>query len=798
MSSIACTFRNNRQGTVSVSRARLGAIIAALASAPYGVAGESPTAVPPTTAAAASAIRAATDDSLARYAPDVTTLFVEVRGLRELEELWSQTDWGMAVSSMLIGRADEPGSGTEALAPLAAALGFDPATARRDLFGRQAAIALPSWADVARGVLLAVPDSLAPIETRLEARVGKPEIIGAAHQYRLDNQNHYLATNGRVLLFGQRAGEHSFYERAVRLLAGTDGKSLADNKAYMTELDMLGPRPRRALLYFAPVAVLPSIRPSAATRPSPTTRPATSPAVPTTLPATRPTTQSVTRPTTQSATQPARRTPQRWLPSTWPTLVRGVVAAEVEGRTMVLDIRGRLDQPAPPHLQDANIEMLNTLPDTTLAAWAQAIDYRSQYQAVNTGVPTLLTLYTEYINVRMKTKGTSIEDGLIARLGRDTIVMLGVIPADRQSVKVGYDMPAIGAIVPVDGPAEVAPVLDQAAELLAGVLSLAGGQTPLKESLQVRKVPFDGTTISVMELSEFFKAQTRCPFMHTLELSWALTDRDLIISSHSDHIRQVLLARAGRLPTLGERLTMVGRPNGIPKDADGVLLAQPAAIAAMFDNWISYLEKNHPEVLQQQWWQKLQQQQGSRVRMGFAMRNDRSHPGSVHVLRTIPGWPAHGRLQADDRILAVDGQALEAADAVTSLKKMIAGRKTAGLVTFTVERKGQLIDVPLALPDEPKAFDPVGAIRQIGRLLNPFSSASYTVWCGPPDRFNARVMLRAAQHPTTQPATTLPSTGTATQSATTARAPSSLRDTGTATATTPSVATAPTTTQPGP
>ncbi|MGB9625904.1 MAG: hypothetical protein ACPMAQ_13700, partial [Phycisphaerae bacterium] len=194
-------------------------------------------------------------DSLAHYAPSDTAIFAEVRGMRELEQEWSQSDWGTALSSIIVGRADEPGSGNEALRPLAELLGIrDPVVVRRELLGRQLAVVLSNWADLAHGVLLAVPEQIAPVEAALARRNVKPEAFGPVRQYRLDNHNHWLATDGRHLLLGQRHGEQSIYERSLRLLAGRDGASLANEASFRENLAAFGPGLPRGLLYFSGAA----------------------------------------------------------------------------------------------------------------------------------------------------------------------------------------------------------------------------------------------------------------------------------------------------------------------------------------------------------------------------------------------------------------------------------------------------------------------------------------------------------------------------------------------------------------
>jgi hypothetical protein len=689
-------------------------------------------------------------DSLAHFAPRETSVFAEVLDMRGLEREWSESDWGSALTSIVMGRTDEPGSGDEALKPLAAALGIDnPVAVRGEVFGRRAALALPSWANLDEGVLLAVPENIAPLEAVLEKRGRKPETIGKARQYKLDKLDHWLATDGRVVLLGQRREGRSLYDHAVALLAGEATDSLATDPAFQTEVAPLNTGAQRAMMYF-------SSTPAPATQPTATQPTASAPA--TTQPA-----GTTTAPSTQGIQDPIARMTKRWLPTTWPRLVKGAVGASVEDRLIRLDIHGQLNQAAPPHLQDANVAVLETLPATTLAAWAQAVDYPAYYRAFIRGSPTLLTLYLTYIDSRLKAAGSSLGAGLLERLGQDTIVLFGVIPEAEQTAPVGYELPALGVIVPVDDRASVASAMDVVGGSIAALLPLAGVRPKDQpNATALTKADYNGTTICAVPVGELFKRQTTCPYLHTLRLSWAVTDHDLILSTHDDHIRQIVRARAGQAPQLGPRLASAGKLNHLPPSADGVLLAQPAAIAAMFESWIAYAEARNPEVLKPEWWQARQEERLAQANLGFAL--GKSEPGQITVRNTLPGWPAHGRLEPGDRIVAVDGQPLAQGDAKASLRMAIVNRRDAGRITLSVIRKGTTMDVEIPIPDVPQAFDPIGAIRQINELLKPFAAASYTVWAAPPDRFNARVMLRGVQPPETQPAP-------ATQPATTQPAP---------------------------
>lgn len=693
-------------------------------------------------------------ESLAAFVPRDTPVFAEIAELRQLEEQLSQSDWGSVLLSILVGRPDDPNSGTAALSPLASLLGInDPVAARRTLLGHRVAIAMPGWTDVAGGVLLAIPEQSAHIEGALQQGGRQPTAIGRARQYILDDQGHCISTDGKVVLFGQSTVPPSLYDRSLQILAGQDPDSLASDANYQRELATLGPQQQRAVLYFSfpppasqPAVTQPATAPAPATSSAPTSRPtppvATAAAV-------------VAIPSTRPSTQPAA--PEEiWLPPGWPRMAQGVIGLGVEGPIIRLGIRGQLDRPLPETPAEANVKTLNSLPATTLAAWAQAIDYEAEYRALSEGAPSLLRLYLIYLNTRLKAAGSSMMEGLLGRFGHDTVFLLGVVPAAEQPTSTGFDLPAAGAIIPVRQPPEVGAALDVIGTAIVGMLDAAPIREKMARPLELRKVAFAGTTIAEVNLGDFFQAQTKYPFAQAIGLSWAVTDRDLILSTSTEHVKQILRARRGQAPTLATKIAGMGDLNHFAAGTHAVLLAQPVAIAAMFDNWLSYLGQHNPELLSPDWWRAQQRERAARVNLGFRISGTR--PGAVVVAEALEGWPAFGRLQTGDVIVAADGHALAQEDPKASLRAMIAERKQIDRLTLTVERNGQRTDVVIPLPDLPGGIDPVAAIRQFSRLLAPFAGASYNVWFSRPDRFNARVVLlcapATASRPATQPAPT--------------------------------------------
>jgi hypothetical protein len=167
-----------------------------------------------------------------------------------------------------------------------------------------------------------------------------------------------------------------------------------------------------------------------------------------------------------------------------------------------------------------------------------------------------------------------------------------------------------------------------------------------------------------------------------------------------------------------------------------------------------------------------------------------TQPG-VTVDRTLPGWPAHGRLRAGDRIVAVDGHRVDAANPLDSLRNLVVGRVKADQVMLTIVRDGRELpaSIPgLASPLDAPAMQPPALLDNVADLLRVFSSASYVSWQPSGERISARLELELAPgvpgaglakitmiSPSTAPAATPPATAPASGAPGTAPADTSSR-----------------------
>jgi hypothetical protein len=213
-------------------------------------------------------------------------------------------------------------------------------------------------------------------------------------------------------------------------------------------------------------------------------------------------------------------------------------------------------------------------------------------------------------------------------------------------------------------------------------------------------------------------------------------------------VRQIVAVRRGTAApaTVGgaqRALTLVKDRQG---NAQMALIARPDAAAAMIDSWMAYVRNHHPEMLQPGYWERLRRQRlASSVQLGIVPKAT-TQPG-VEVDHTLPGWPAHGVLRANDRIVGVDGHRMDAANALNSLRELRAARDKPDRAMLQVVRGNQQMNLPiqkLVTPLDVQPIQPLTLLSNMADLLRVFSSASYVTWQPSGERVSARLELELA------------------------------------------------------
>ncbi len=309
----------------------------------------------------------------------------------------------------------------------------------------------------------------------------------------------------------------------------------------------------------------------------------------------------------------------------------------------------------------------------------------------------------------------------------------------------GLVLPGLAMLVETDDPHAVEAALDRLTlNLQYLVATRSGGDFA---SIVRRHPEGAGGQIVSVSLGRLLAASTDCPFLATLEFSWIVWDRWLIVGTNTEVVRRLVSARRGEGPLLPSASLAQHATEVVREGATGqmLLVAQPRLLAGMLDSWVAYVTARHPEMLQPQWWQERQRQQRSmRVQLGV-VPTARAVGAAVEVGQILPKYPADGVLEHGDLILGVNGRSLSADAPSTSLRQMLAAASESGQVSLRIRRSGRDQDVTVKMPrpeEGLQSVEPIKLVEQAARFLRPFPTAVYAVWRPAPDLLKAHLELR--------------------------------------------------------
>jgi len=640
---------------------------------------------------------------LARSVPAEAKLFLE---LGDLEDLLN-SPLGSTMAGMLSGlvpaytRPAGEESGWRQW--FAEAVGLPGAKAPDLLLSGRLALAAEGWSGLGDAVLLAEPDDSAALERELESALKPPDADQKVRRYRLSS-NHELACDGRTAVVGLPASWSGLYDRTVGLLGSEHGVSLADLAEFRARTSAL-PAGCQLVLYGG----------------------------------------------TNRRTGSAGLVTGSWWPAAWPQLESAAVGVAVTSTGVTVETNGRLIQGGSnAGTGDPPVHVLSRLPASTVVGWTHSISYVQEFQRLEAAYPEgILRFYIDVL--RSGLAPGVLEERLLSHLVGDSIFMIGQArtrPAISDDPDGRLRLPSCALAVETDDPYAVELMMQHLAGNLLRLLSFSPG--PEGEARIENEALGDGGTIHSIPLGRLFSSRTGGALLRSLAISWAVADRWLVVGTDSGTVREIIQARRGRgavMPAgvIQEAMRQVRLSRG---SAEIVLVAQPRLGAQMIDSWMAYVSRHHPEMLESEWWWRLRQKQHARtVQLGILPA--RVSPGQVEVSRTFLNWPAHGRLQAGDRILAVDGQMLDKTPSkqqtLRSLREKVAMRRDPQHVTLLVMRDGRQMEIAIAMPAAALGADrlqPVQLLGKVADLLRLFTSASYAAWREPPDVVKARLELR--------------------------------------------------------
>jgi len=631
--------------------------------------------------AAAQKLPAIARNSISYLLPQETGVFVEVLNLRQSDEqfrraqLWSAMAWVFG-----------PEGGAPALdwrALVHRYLGMTPETALADLFGYRVALAAPSWDRLGDAVIvsrLRREDALDPI---LGPRRAVPtEQRGEVRVYRTQ-AGIFVATDGRWAAFTRSGGPESFFSDVVELLAKNDAKRLSDSPQFR---DLAGNMSNG----YVGCAFL-------------------------------------------SRSGDASRTVSTLLPA-----FGGLaVAMYTHGDRLDFEVRAALDEAADqPRQSIVDMNRVETLPSSTLLAWATSVDLLGGYQKFLERARESSSRYLDLIHQVLEPE--AMERDVLGKLGPRQIVVW-----DRVRGRAGA--PQLAVLIESTDAEGVARTL---ADGLAR-LDVSDGEITSTTHLE--------TKILTVELPGLRPSPAGSGLVSALladfRPSFSTLDGWLVVATGPEQIQQLVSAAEGWIPSLSSMPELKADRWRMAHDAVLLAVARPALTSSVVAD-LRNQDESH-SLLASKWGNQPRSIGHVHQRLlGIGISRDEG-TGAVVVARVQAHQPAVGILRVGDHIIGVDGRLLSLDDPVADLRSRIDECNEAGGLKLRVRRDNRLLDVQVPIP---QAIVPAGtsrksaaeALKQLEAVSRTVSYAVYSVVRSREDRFHARISLRLV--PSTSPA----------------------------------------------
>jgi hypothetical protein len=597
------------------------------------------------------------DDSLARCVPADVGLFAEIRGAEDLLTTLTEPQVWTTLAE-LVGQPAQPQEVDLWRKRIRQTVKMEPEEAIRVLFSRGVAFVGEGLGRTQDAVVLCRPagDTRELLERWDAQRLSRP---AQPPTYRLYS-NIAVAEHNGLLFFGDVLRPDGMFKRMQNLVAGRRGQSLADDPAYRKLRDRVPPNPDGIL--FARLGQAATLL------------------------------MSPVPPGSQPGTQPSSRPTLRDLPGPLRDAQNVLLALHREGPllhfTAVGDAPGSERAPRP-----RPVRLAETLPERTLLAWQARVDFVQLVQSFRQ-LPQQNPIRGAF---QLPEQIESLE-AFAAALDTEVCLAVGpVFPGRRPPAT--PPLPAIALLV---GTRDSAAVLREVRNvvnvgMVGYVLFAYQRGLPLLEPIEERQL--GRTPVSLLDLSPLLKPVARRG-IGEVHLCWAVHEKDLIIASHLDWLRQIIAAREGQAPNLASALRLSrGKP---PSGSVNAIVVQSGPIADIGTRWLDYLRRNKPDVFDEAWW-RTRQPGGEEVRLGISVTPDSANR-RLRIVAVYENQPADGRLEVGDFIVGHGNRRFTSDHFIAEMRTAIRERPHARWFDLLIERDGitgrQRIPLPFINPIE--------------------------------------------------------------------------------------------------
>ncbi len=632
--------------------------------------------------------------------PADTRVYLEVRGLGRLLDTRAGALLARAFSSLAM--VDGP-DGRSASQPiwetvLARSVGLGEDMSPRWLFDGDVALAADSWSGIGDAILLVLPERPEALTGALEAWPPQSG-AGCIRRYALrDGQE--LATDGEAAVIGRKGSRQGLYARATALWEGAAGETLGDKPAFRDRTAGLAPD-ASVLLYIEGTETL-------------------------------------------SAGELVSR---RW-PADWIGLESVAIALRATARAVEVDVHCRLKEALRPTSRGLRAELFRSLPATTIAAFNWPWDpIRAHRKTLRGAGGEAIRALLEELEAGLEPR--DVESELLGQFLDDPLVVLDelALPAGGEAGNRGSTrlMPGLAMVVRVRDPGVVEAFMGRMLQHLGeraepGSVGRDGGGVRVEPVLGetqgiIRSVPVAGLLTGAAPRD----------LLEPLQLSYTVHGRRLVVGTHPQAIRQLVLAALSRLPTMPPEVVEASLARAAAGGTCRMLVVcRPWMLAQSLDAQLAYIAATHPELFEPGWWRRVRaRREASREQLGIRAR---AADRAVEVVQVLPDGYAAGRLQPKDRILAVDGIALDASRPTDSLRELLAMREHPEVVRLLVQREGarRTIEVPMPPAGGQELVNPLEQLRRAARLFRQFSWAACVSWQSSDQTLGIRCTLAPA------------------------------------------------------
>jgi hypothetical protein len=637
------------------------------------------------------------DTNMARFVPADVPIFVSTRHLDQLENALARTRaWSLLpIIAPTSSRSGNPLSLRRAVTSLLRAR--EPSI-MRGVMRSELSLAATSWTGLSSAVwLLGVEDPRTRREWfPLNQRISYTK-IGDAEYFKTRDGTSVCIREGIVAL-AREAGPGSMFSKTLGLMAGRSGLALSQLPSYRSHRSYLPPN-HLAVAFLTP-------------------------------------------------DQNTDATPPGIDPSWW-TNAKHIVIGLFEGKDRLdIALRAGLSKKRPQEkLSDQAMQRFRSLPSTTLFAAVTMVDFqRALTLAGSAGSGSTLGRYLRLLASMPNANKTAPLNW--PNLGPHTIV------AWDQDFREGHTTPQAAIMLECsDGQGTLRQLEDLATQLVQLIQAIEPAN--IENDLQMVRRRHLGSTITSIPLRTY-AGESSLPFMRVLaniEPAWTVSSGWLIIALSPEHLERILGAHIGLLPTLDGVPDVPWHPSG-STNRSMLSITQADLAAQHMKIWLAAAAQGTPSLLDPAHWSPpADQNRQPPPRLGIGMASAQE-PGVVVVARVYPETAADGRLQVDDRILAIDGKLLSLTHPNADLRQAWLTTDSKPGPVARVSRGGTIMDIQLLKERTSEVSvmstlrkSPADALRELASIAENIQFASLAVLAGDGNHCSARLSLRFTPTP---------------------------------------------------